>query len=569
MAKLPDLNALGARPSLQTSGPVRIPAATGPGQAMAQMGGSLSAIGEMLEKEQAYQDKLGAEDAFNRLRSRQLDLTLGESGFAQKKGKDAGGNLIGDYTNQFESVVREIGDELDNDQQRELFRQRADVSALQFKQDLLNHVTTQREAYAEQVFKGGLEIETSNAGARWRDPNGVKLSLERVNGLIREEADRNGWAPEVVQAEQLRQSTAVHASVISNAIEAGNSDYAKRWYQDHKDAIDSEKHPAIEKALKTAGLKELGQVAVDDIMLRHDNETEALAEARKKFKGEEEDAVVERIKHRFAELRQADTERRKGLTRDAWNVIKNGGIPDDLSADQLDALEGSTIASMWSFTRTKDKRVTDLDKWDEFERALAAGDITERDQVRDYEQFFSPQDARTAMKAFEKRGEVSVTDLKRAFVDRVGKTQAKWGGGDTESWIAFQSYMLDKVKETRRPEDIEVWADRWFMSGETLQDRWGFDPDTFGEAVVEGRGDEFMFDVPDEIDTDVRAAMQAAGAPEGTSKAFYTHHYLPATDYLRAHEIPINPRTIGAVAILRANNKPVTPANVDYVAGQM
>ena len=575
MPRLPDVTELGGRPVPRTTGGIASyrpthGAETAPGEALAGLGRTISGIGDFLEKEQQHSDKVRVEDEFNKVRNYMIDLKIGDDGFTQRKGSDAVNKpLLKDYSSRFESFVKDIESGLESDEQRKAFSARAAIAGMELKQGILSHVAQERESYDKQVYDSTINIELQNSSLSWRDPNAVALSTERIKSAVEEEADHKGWAKEVTELELTKQLSRVHLSVIDQAISAGSSDYAKLWYSHNKSEIDPTIHSAIEDKLKVAGIKEVAQEATEDLVSRYESETDALKEARKRFKGDEEDAVVQRLKVRYSEKRQVREENRRLLTRSAWDVIKRGGTPDDLSAEQLNSLDGSTISSMWNFLRTKDKRVTDLDKWDEFERLLQAGDITERDQVRDYEQYFSPQDSRTAMKAFEKRGEVPTTDLKRAYIDRVGKSQAKWSKKEREQWLGFQDYMLTKVKETRRPEDVDVWADRWFMSGKTIEDRWGFDPATLGEAVVSGREQEFLFDVPEEHEPDVRAAMRHAGAPDNVSKAFYTQHYLPALDYLRARDIAINPRTVAAIAVLRANGKPVTPANIDYVAGQI
>ena len=249
MPKLPDVSAFGARPTPQPArGVVSYTpvsgAETAPGQALARLGATVGNVGEKLyshiKEQENRANTVRAEDAFNQLRQKQLDLTIGEQGFATRKSGDAVNRpLMQEYGQQFTDAAKEIEDGLANDAQRELFRKRAAVSNLQFKQDILRHVTSENEVYAKQVFDGARKIELQNASARWNDPNAVGLSLERVNGMVSQEADRSGWADEFTKATRTTESSRIHETVINQALGSGNFPYAKAWYDKHKDVLDA------------------------------------------------------------------------------------------------------------------------------------------------------------------------------------------------------------------------------------------------------------------------------------------------------------------------------------------
>lgn len=258
MAKLPDATALGGRPIPQPArGVVSYNPVTGaetaPGQALARLGATIGNVGEKLHAHiQAQEERANTvrvEDAFNQLRSRQLDLTIGEQGFTKRKSGDAVNQpLMQEYDLRFTDAAKAIEDGLANDAQRELFRKRAAVSNLQFKQDILQHVTRESDVYAKQVFEGAQGIELQNVSARWKDPNAVGMSLQRVNGLISQEADRSGWADEFTQATRTTASSKVHETVINQALGSGDFPYAKAWYDKHKNVLDAGINARIQAA---------------------------------------------------------------------------------------------------------------------------------------------------------------------------------------------------------------------------------------------------------------------------------------------------------------------------------
>jgi len=151
--KLPDLTQQ-ARPSLQPSlGVARYQtespsAAAAPGEAMANLGHQ---IGQIAQQQIDRADNMRAEDAFNQLRQRQQDLTMGEKGFVHAKGADAVTKpLMQDYSQQFTDVADEISQTLATPRQKELFRQRADRASLQCRDDLLRHVVREGDVYEKQ-----------------------------------------------------------------------------------------------------------------------------------------------------------------------------------------------------------------------------------------------------------------------------------------------------------------------------------------------------------------------------------------------------------------------------------
>lgn len=564
MTTLPTVEALGRRPTPSGVPTVRAQATSAPTAAT-------RAIAEAMRAEQEAHDTLRAEEAFNQLREKELDLTSGDNGFVHQQGRDVVDKpVMKDWVERFDTATNEISGGLANNDQRILFKQRAAVAALGYKQNLINHITQQRKVYETEVYQGGVAIETQAAQAAWLDDKAVGLSIARIESLVDTEAERKGWASDRTKAEKMAKVSDVHLGVINQAISARDSVYARAWYQKHKKDIDAGQWPAIEDSIHRLELTTTSQTATDEIMAQYTDERKALAAVREKYSGTMRDEVARRVKVRFADEERIKTDRRQELERTAWNMLTEKKTPDDLPPQMVQALGGKTVEQMWQFVERRDKVKTDYNVFDEFERRLEAGEITSRDQVREYDPFLSERDKRVAMKAFEKRGTISTTEMRAAYTDRVGKSKAKWSNREEEQWLVFQEYILDRVKETRRPEDIDVWADRWFMSGETTGNTlYTNDPDTFGEAVTAGRTEGFRYDIPPEIEDQVLMSMKAAGVPENTSEAYYTEYYLPAEDYLRAHDIPINHKSVAAAVALREAGKPVTPANIDKLMEQI
>jgi hypothetical protein len=265
MAKrLPSAADLGERPVAPVSGGVAsygVPSGGAMGNALVRAGAQVANAGDefgrLVKEEEKRVNTTRAEEAFNKLRERQLDLTIGDDGFANRRGADAITQpLLKDYSTRLDSISREIEGELGNDEQRELYRRRASISGNQFREDLLRHIHREGDVHAKQVFEGGVTVELRNATARWQDPAAVSLSLERVSGLIDQEAARGGWAPEAIAAAKLKHSSQIHSAVIGQALATDNYIFAQQWYEQNKEQIDPTTAKAVLKAVEDGTQKQ-------------------------------------------------------------------------------------------------------------------------------------------------------------------------------------------------------------------------------------------------------------------------------------------------------------------------
>ena len=266
MPKLPDVNALGERQVPRpTGGVVSYNPTSGKealvGQALTSLGETLGQIGQEAEKQRLRDDTRRAEDAFNQLRSQQLDLTTGQDGFVNKKSGNAVNEpLMENYVKRFDDAAKRIEDALGNDEQRQMFRRRAAVSSYQFKQNLLQHITNESRVYDEQVFKGTIATETQSAAANWSDPNAVGLSLTRIDAATSARAQDEGWADEFKNAVLLQERGKVHAAVVGQALAAGNFQYAKGWYDRYKGEVDPTTARSIQATIDNTLEKQIGQM---------------------------------------------------------------------------------------------------------------------------------------------------------------------------------------------------------------------------------------------------------------------------------------------------------------------
>jgi hypothetical protein len=199
MATLPDERALGERPVPQGTNSVAsysVPGASNRGSIMAGAGNELQKAGQIIEQTNARYDTIAAEDAYNKLQATRQDL---EASSRTVLGSNAIGKPFFDgYTEKFNGATQEISDGLANDQQRRMFKQRAQISALQYRGGLLQHQAIQTDINARNVYENTRSTELNNVIADYKNPDVINAANARINATIDAEADRTGqdssWA---------------------------------------------------------------------------------------------------------------------------------------------------------------------------------------------------------------------------------------------------------------------------------------------------------------------------------------------------------------------------------------
>lgn len=376
MPKLPDYTSLGQSPTPRTGlGKVSYKATHGnealPGQAVSKIGQAIGQLTDDIDKENLRVDTIVAEDAFNKLRSKQMDLSAGEQGYSQKKGSEAiHPDFIKDYTKKFDDSVNEVVNGLTNDRQKALLRSRANISALQYKQDIVNHVTREKDSFAKATFQGILDTETSNAIERYRDPNGTALSLERINAAITNEAERTGAAPELVQAMRRDASSKVNRGIIERHLANDDDLSATAQYKQIKGSLNSEDTIAVERALEVGSTRGQAQRLADKFMAKHDNNFGlAVEEARKIKNPKVREAALGNIRQAKSDNEAAIKLNEDDAFTSAMQVVQQYGDVNKIPPDTLVRIgvDGqNTLAKMALEVREKRTPTTDIKVWSEF-----------------------------------------------------------------------------------------------------------------------------------------------------------------------------------------------------------
>lgn len=182
MAKLPDVENLGERPTPQpASGTVGYSVPNGieaPGQALAQAGSIVAAMGAHWQEKQ---DTTRVEDAWNKYKNAALDATVGQNGVLNKKGGDAvNGNILQATGNTLAEARQAIESTLTSDDQRRRFSERATVTDLQVKHQVLAHLAGAQQEYAKTTMMGSEAAAKSQITAVPTSPDVFKQAKDQL-----------------------------------------------------------------------------------------------------------------------------------------------------------------------------------------------------------------------------------------------------------------------------------------------------------------------------------------------------------------------------------------------------
>ena len=199
-------------------------------------------------RESSQLDDLQKENALNELRSRELELSAGPDGFSQYKGNTAlQNNIVDDYTHRHEAAVSEVASTLKNPRQQAAFRTAAAASAVTFKSALYRHVAVAADQVDGQVLRGTVAVEGAAAASNWRDPQALNDSRVRIEHTIDLYAERRGLPPEETARLRLSALSPMHANVATQAVAAGQFDYAEKYLSDNNEEM------SVDELLRLSG----------------------------------------------------------------------------------------------------------------------------------------------------------------------------------------------------------------------------------------------------------------------------------------------------------------------------
>lgn len=441
--------------------------ATAPGRQLQQFGQAMTQAGAGINKvvldefEQANQTRVN--DAVSQAAKVRLELTFNPTeGFTNLKGENAlkrpgDKSLDQEYGEKFQARVDAIAKGLGNDQQRLRFKQQVDQIGLQFQASLNQHIAKEFNTYQDSVDDGTIRTGQEQMALAWGDPAAIRQATDAVRAAVVNKATRYGLSGKAAEAALTEALSPGHAAVISAAVDAGNVDYARQYLKDNTAELSPQARLQMTKAVEVGDFEKRTQDAAEGLWtLANGDISRALAEARQKYSGKDEDAIVTRLKTLDAE-RQAIGNRVKAQAQDtAWDIYNRTGSLAKIPATVQAAMDPQAWAALKNTARAKAEGQTvktDPNIYYALTLASAQDPNFKSEDLRKYADKLSP------------------TDFKH-FVDLQGKAN-KPGDADQVATFVQQKDALAKTLELKGA-DLGLFhqaADRAIFAAQTEKGR--------------------------------------------------------------------------------------------------
>lgn len=216
-----------------------VPSSGAVGKALQGLGSDIIDVAAIQAKAADTIDNLRVEEAYNKLRDKQLDLTEGEGGYRKLKGTQIMSrktSVLNEFPSAYDSASDEIIDSLSNDNQKALFKQRSNAGKINFRKDLLTHVMGEEERFKNDVSTGVMATEERSAMAEWFSPAALDKSKVRIRMVT--EAALEGKPKEFIDATVNDSYERINSAVVFQAINNGDVGYAEQYIKNNSGQMD-------------------------------------------------------------------------------------------------------------------------------------------------------------------------------------------------------------------------------------------------------------------------------------------------------------------------------------------
>jgi soluble lytic murein transglycosylase len=216
-------------------------------QQLDQASQTAGAFATMQQRQQELADQVRVDDAINRAKERQIDLTFGkDTGFTYQKGinalqRDSGRPLAEEYGDQFKNTLSEITNGLGNERQKRAFQMRANDMLTGFKSQVMQHEGQEFQNYSMSVREGTIENRKREVGLYYNDPSKVDEALASIQAAVTD-MGRNlgGKSAEWIEARARKETSNALTVALGAALERNDVAYADGFLKKYGDRMDAD-----------------------------------------------------------------------------------------------------------------------------------------------------------------------------------------------------------------------------------------------------------------------------------------------------------------------------------------
>lgn len=508
--------------------------------------------------EQNRANQVRVNDAMNKAVQAKLKLTYDpQAGYSSLRGESAlnrpdGKSLDEEYGEQFDQHIASIADSLGNDAQKQAFREQAAQLGVQFRGGLQQHVAREYGEYQVGVQQGTVKTAQQQMGFAWEDPAALTQSVEAIKAATYEEGRLRGWSGQQIEAATVEQLSRGHTAALAAMVDGGKLDYAREYFKQHGASLTNEARLHAQKVLDAGDFEERTQNAAGSLYSEHKGDIAgALSAAREKYKGKDEDAIVQRLKGLDSERVALRERAQKDAADTAWRYVAKGKAPPP---SLMAALDGRDAVAVRRSLAEGPARKTDMSKWLEFTNKTAdqLAAMSPQDLLRDYSAHFTPSDVRSAndmmlaAKGLKGKGKANDDGLQLITTNDLMKRSAREMGilpasGDKltpeqdAAYVGFTDRIQTKVnaweaanKKKASPEVLRELLNEEKINKVRL-DVWGRDPE---RAVASLKGD------------DLNKAYVVAGGKEVKLSSIPAEYRAGAVRRIQSRGLPVTEQLI-------------------------
>lgn len=197
------------------------------------------------------------------------------------------------------------------------------------------------DAYAQTLHK---QQERQYAGGA-APLNPINVARDDIVKRVQFAGDLMGWSPEMRILKEQEYLTNLHKQVIQELVDK-DPKRAQQYFETNKGEISGSDHAEIAKTFKHGLTLRKAQEFADEAMTSGMDESAALAEARKRFDGDEEHAAVLEVKTRFVERTGARERAQRDAADAAWAIYGRTGSMASVPPSILSRLDGKDLAAI-------------------------------------------------------------------------------------------------------------------------------------------------------------------------------------------------------------------------------
>jgi len=185
------------------------------------------------------------------------------------------------------------------------------------------------------------------------DPAALETAKGKLQAAVNVFGVTRGWTSEQMTAEQQKWTNTLHTQALSSMVDA-NPEAAKKYYEAHRDEIDSQNHARIEKIIDKGVTEQKATTNVASMAsLPFEQQME---KASKIADPQERKLTIAGIKDLVAEKEIASREREKAASDQVWQMVASGVPMGKLPKATLERMDGKERVQVNQYYEAERKR---------------------------------------------------------------------------------------------------------------------------------------------------------------------------------------------------------------------